>query len=97
MRLRFHPGGEPRIDGDVMPAVTLFCRQGVRKVAGVGGNEQAIIARLRAPEALPAVMALDIDHFFPGTTTYAWNPRILAAWFGRIARQSLAVLQRGGP
>lgn len=93
MRLRFHPGGEALIDGDVLPAVTLFCRQGVTKIAGVGPGDAEILARLRGPAALPAVMALDLEHFFGDTGARAgWRPDILSAWFGRISRQAVAAL-----
>jgi hypothetical protein len=92
MGLRFNADGRGRIDGDVLPAVSLFCRQGVNKVAGAGPREEDIIARLRAPERLPAVMAFDLGHFFGGEGGARWSPAILGAWFGRIAREASAAL-----
>jgi hypothetical protein len=92
MGLRFHPDRRGQIDGDVLPAVSLFCRQGVRKVAGAGPREEEIIARLRAPERLPAVMALDLSHFFGGEGGSRWRPAIVGAWFGRIAREAAVAL-----
>ncbi|AKT39616.1 hypothetical protein [Chondromyces crocatus] len=94
MGLRFHPGGEGRIDGDVLPAVTLFCQQGVKKIGGAGPDEPDILGRLRGHAALPAVLALDMDHFFSGVEPYRWRTGILGAWFGRIARQASVALQR---
>lgn len=100
MRLRFHPERASRIEGDVLPAVTLFCRQGVAKIGGASGADQVLIDRLRAPQPLPAVMALHIDHFFPSPDSASrrtFRPAILSAWFGRIARQASAALQAGAP
>lgn len=94
MGLRIHPEGQGRIDGDVLPAVSLFCRQAVTKIAGAGPRPEDIVARLRSPERLPAVMALDVDHFFIGDATPRWCPAIVGAWFGRIARESSVALDQ---
>ncbi|TKC99108.1 hypothetical protein [Polyangium fumosum] len=93
MGVRFHPDGHGRIDGDVLPAVSLFCRQGVKKVAGAGPRQEDIVARLRAPQRLPAVMALDFQHFFGGEGGTRWSPAIVGAWFGRIAREASAAFR----
>lgn len=94
MGLRFHPEGRQGIEGDVLPAVTLFCRQGVGRVGGVGPQAEGIVARLRNPETLPAIMALDLSHFFHGAEGQAWHSSILSAWFGRVARQASTALRR---
>ena len=94
MGLRFHPDGQGRIDGDVLPAVSLFCRQGVKLIAGAGPRREDIVARLRSSERLPAIMALDVGHFFMGDGKAKWNPAIVSAWFGRIAREASAALDQ---
>lgn len=94
MGVRFHPDGQGRIDGDVLPAVSLFCRQGVKMIAGVGPRPADIVARLRSVERLPAIVALDVGHFFMGDGKAKWNPAIVSAWFGRIAREASAALDQ---
>jgi len=94
MGLRFHPDGQGRIDGDVLPAVSLFCRQGVKMIAGAGPRPEDIVARLRSAERLPAILALDVGHFFTGDEKAKWNPAIVSAWFGRIAREASAALDQ---
>lgn len=93
MGLRFYPDGGPDIGGDVLPAVTLFCRQGVRKVGGAGPDASTIIARLRDRAPLPVVLALEMAHFFGGQEEQRFSAMILSTWFGRIARQALMTLR----
>lgn len=93
MGLRIHPNGTTRIDGDVLPAVTLFCRQGVKTIAGVGPREEDIVARLRSADPLPAVLALDLSHIRRSQEETDVSP-ILRAWLGRIARQAKHTLKQ---
>jgi hypothetical protein len=93
MGLRAHPGGRAHIDGDILPAVTLFCRQGVQLVAGSGPGAEEIVARLQHPAPLPAVVALDVRHFQGGGESRRSGSPILSAWFARVARQAQHALR----
>lgn len=75
--------------GGLRPAVTLFCRQGARRVCGVKGTDIAAIAsRFRDDNAEPpAFVTFDMEKHF-GPTTGEWSSPVLSAWFGRLARMA---------
>ncbi len=80
-----HPGrhGGP-YRTDLMPGVTLFCRQ------GTGRDAKAVIDQLRR-DAGPVVMAFDLEqHMEPGSRP--WRAPVLAAWLGSLGRQAVRAL-----
>jgi hypothetical protein len=97
MRLRIHPDRKPGFHGPILPAVTLFCRQGVRCVVGNDSrDEEKLVAALRdRSRALPAILAFDLVHF-GCREGEVWRSPALSAWFGRLARQAWETLDGGG-
>ncbi len=89
MGLTIHGSSGPGFHGSLVPAVTLFCRQGARKVVGVDGDDtDAIVRRFRDDAGeLPPFVAFDLErHFSAGDGT--WASPALSAWFGRLGRQA---------
>lgn len=75
-------GGSYRTD--LMPGVTIFCRQ------GTGRDPKDVIDQLRNGHP-PVVMAFDLEkHMEP--TARPWSAPVLGAWLGALGRQAEKVL-----
>lgn len=87
--LTIHGDAGPGFHGGIVPAVTLFCRQGARKVCGEDGADMnAIVRRFRNDDVrLPPFVAFDMERHFPALDE-PWSSPALSAWFGRLARQA---------
>lgn len=86
--------GPAGLSGPVSPFVTLFCRQGARTPTL---DREALTERLRATDQpLPFVLSLDLERHFGLDGFGVWDGGLLAAWFGRLARQVLPLLRNGG-
>ncbi|MGZ6674027.1 MAG: hypothetical protein ACXVFM_16925, partial [Solirubrobacteraceae bacterium] len=87
--LTIHGDAGPGFHGGLDPAVTLFCRQGARKVVGEKGDDvQAIVRRFRDDRAkLSPFVAFDMERHF-AVREGEWSSPALSAWFGRLARKA---------
>ncbi|HEY6722855.1 MAG TPA: hypothetical protein VI197_02455 [Polyangiaceae bacterium] len=88
MGLRLPGPGGGALTTDLMPGVSLFCRQ------GTGRDAASAIALLRADRAA-VVMAFDLEnHLEPEARP--WHAPVLAAWLGSLGRQAIRVLGSTG-